>query len=555
MYTSTLGIAIAQINPVLCDLQGNADKIIHYCRQAEQQQARIVLFPECALSGYPLDDIASHPGLYEGVEQQLRRIAESCPEPYIMVGHPHLQDDGCYNAVSVLHHGKTLHCYRKQCLPNIGMFDEKRQFQEGSDACLFTVDSVTVAPAICEDIWSVGNMPSPKVRLMKNLGAMLLLSVHGSPYHPQRQQQRIENMQQLASAVHMPIVSSHLVGGQDDFVFDGASAAVNSDGTIALQAPQFVEGLYLLQAECSNGKVNLRSDCNHDLPEASASLYQALVMATRDFVHKSGHRKIVIGLSGGIDSALAICIAVDALGADAVTALLMPSQYTSDMSCEDAETLANALGVRHMKLPINAMHQDFMALLQQHWPHQGIDTAEENIQSRCRGMLLMAVANREGSLVLGTGNKSESAVGYSTLYGDTAAGFNPLGDIYKGEVYALADWRQQNIGGHIPERVLQREPSAELRPEQTDQDSLPPYDVLDAIVKMYVEQDQTAEQIAQAGFAAETVRDLLHRVEANEYKRRQSPPAPRVSHRSLQRERRYPICSKWQRTAERGSGN
>lgn len=553
MYTSTLGIAIAQMNPVLCDLQGNADKIIHYCRQAERQRARIALFPECALSGYPLDDLASHPGLHEGVERQLQRIAESCPEPYVMVGHPHLQDGSCYNAISVLHGGRTLHRYHKQRLPHQGMFDERRQFSKGSEACLFTVDSVTVAPAICEDIWSRSDTPSPKIRLMKDLGAMLLLSVHGSPYHPQRQQQRIDNMRRLATATQLPIVSSHLVGGQDDFVFDGASAAMNSDGAIALQAPQFEEGLYLLQAECGNGKVSLRSDCKHELPEADASLYQALVMATRDFVRKSGHQKVVIGLSGGIDSALTFCIAVDALGADAVTALLLPSRHTSDMSREDAETLAKALGARHIELPINDVHQGFMALLRQRWPCQGIDTADENVQSRCRGMLLMAVANREGSLVLGTGNKSESAVGYSTLYGDTAAGFNPLGDVYKGEVYALADWRQRNMGAHIPERTLRREPSAELRPGQTDQDSLPPYETLDAIVKMYVEQDQTPGQITQAGFDAATVCDLLHRVEASEHKRRQSPPAPRVSNRSLRRERRYPICSKWQRATGPGS--
>ena len=272
------------------------------------------------------------------------------------------------------------------------------------------------------------------------------------------------------------------------------------------------------------------------------------MLASRDFVHKSGHSRVILGLSGGIDSALSLCIVVDALGADAVTALLMPSRHTSDISNEDAATLAAALGVKHISLPIDTAHQEFTALLQPHWPSDHVDVADENLQSRCRGMLLMAVANREQALVIGTGNKSESAVGYSTLYGDTAAAFNPLGDVYKGEVYALVRWRQKKMGAVIPERIIERAPSAELRPNQVDQDSLPPYPVLDEIVKMYIEQGRTAEQIIAAGHAETLVRDLLQRIEANEYKRQQCPPAPRVSRRSLQRERRHPVCSRWRRT-------
>ncbi|MGV0005961.1 MAG: NAD+ synthase [Candidatus Porifericomitaceae bacterium WSBS_2022_MAG_OTU9] len=549
MATSTIRVAIAQINPVVCDLHGNADKIIEYCRRAEQRQADIIVFPECALSGYPLDDIVVNPGIYQGLEEQLERIASVCQKLYVMVGHPESCGGSFHNAASILHKGRVIHCYRKQRLPNHGMFDEQRQFSAGMDLCLFTVNGITIAPAICEDIWSDHGHISPQVQIMKEAGAMLLLTAHGSPYHTKRHRQRIDNLQQLSSGTGLPVVCSHLVGGQDDFVFDGASIAMNGDGKIALQAPAFCEGLYLLQAECAGGMVSLHSDCHNELPNETESLYQALVLATNDFVLKSGHQRVLLGLSGGIDSALIACIAVDALGPEAVTALLMPSPHTLDMSTEDAESLARHLGIEYKLLPIDTVHKDFIGLLQADWPSASIDTADENLQARCRGMLLMAVANRTGALVLGTGNKSEAAVGYSTLYGDTAAAFNPIGDVYKSGVYSLANWRQQNVGPTIPERIIGREPSAELKPGQLDKHSLPDYEVLDAIVKLYAEQDKTAEQIMAEGFAAETVHKVLQQIEINEYKRRQSPPAPKVSQRSLQRERRYPICSKWQRPA------
>jgi len=540
MPAGVLRIALAQLDFCVGDVAGNTERVLQAADAARQQhRADLVVFPEMCLSGYPLDDLVLRPDLHRQLQRAMERILAQAPGIHVLVGHPEFADGRLYNACSLLAEGACLFTYRKQHLPGSGVFDEKRHFHAGEQLCLFGLKGITLAPCICEDIWH----PQPAGRLVA-AGAQLLLNLNASPFHVGKQQQRLQVLRARIGETGVPMAYVNLVGSQDELVFDGASMALDAHARTVLQAPAFDQGIYLLECRrARNGTLQLDTEDHHDLPGETEAIYHALLTAIRGYLHKNGFSGALVGLSGGIDSALTLCLAVDALGAEHVEALLMPSPFTAAASTKDAAVLATRLGVRYHVLPIEGLFTACDAALHAAHPAAGLDVAAENMQARCRGMLLMACSNRSGKLVLCTGNKSEAAVGYSTLYGDTAGGFAPLKDVYKTQVYALAHWRnrEQEV---IPRRILQRPPTAELRPDQADTDQLPPYEVLDPILQGYLEEDRTPGDIAaRHGCTPQLVRQLAARVDRNEYKRRQSPPGACVSERCFGRERRYPIGS------------
>ena len=547
-------IALAQINVVVGDLAGNADRIIAQARLAHAAGVDLLVTPELALCGYPPEDLLLRPAFLAGCEQQLQRIATELADLaglHVVVGHPRERADDavrerswslppCLNAASVLAGGHVVATYAKRELPNYQVFDERRYFLSGRDAGLgavvVDVKGTRVGLLICEDAWF-----DEPAAAAKAAGAELLCVINASPFHVGKVAEREQRMAERARASALPLVYAHLVGGQDEMVFDGASFAVQADGTLAARAPMFEEALAVIELSADG---RLQGDISPE-PEMEAQVWQALVVGVRDYLGKNGFPAALLGLSGGIDSALVLAIAVDALGADKVRAVMMPSPYTADISWIDARDMAERLGVRYDEKSIVPMFDAFNATLADEFKGLPLDATEENIQARIRGTLLMALSNKFGSIVLTTGNKSEMATGYCTLYGDMAGGFAVIKDVAKTLVFRLARWRNAQGAEIIPDRIITRPPSAELRPDQKDEDSLPPYPVLDAILARYMEQDQSIAEIVAAGFKPEDVERVTRLIKINEYKRRQAPVGIRITHRGFGRDWRYPITSKF----------
>ncbi|UVE18504.1 NAD+ synthase [Pseudomonas sp. LS44] len=538
--SQTLRVVMAQLNLRVGDVHGNVQRIIEAAQSARDQwQADVIVFPELALCGYPPEDLLLRSSMQRRIEQGLQRLKNEVSGIYMVVGYPWLEGELRYNACAAIADGEVLVTYYKQKLPNYRVFDEKRYFASGSDACVVDIKGIPVALTICEDIWFAEPM-----RQAQEAGAQLMLSLNASPFHLEKQREREEMLAERAVEGSMPIVYVNQVGGQDELVFDGGSCVMTVDGQVSQRAPAFTEGLYPVDFQCAEGRVQPRPANCAALPELEASVYQALVVGVRDYVQKNGFKGVVLGLSGGIDSALTLAVAVDALGAERVEAVMMPFRYTAQISLEDAEAEARALNVTYRVLPIAPMVEAFLETLAPVFSGLGRDTTEENLQARCRGTTLMAISNKKGYLVLTTGNKSEMAVGYATLYGDMAGGFDVLKDVPKTLVFRLCEYRN-SLGMVIPQRVIDRPPSAELAPDQKDEDSLPPYPVLDEILKLYVEYDLSANAIIAEGFDEDTVRRVLRLVDLNEYKRRQAAVGVRVTQRGFGRDRRYPITSGW----------
>lgn len=534
----SLRIALAQVNLFVGDVGGNTQRVIDTAAEARDKlKADLVLFPELALSGYPPEDLLFHKGMRRQVAAALERVRSEVKGVTVMVGYPDYTDDAIYNAAVLVRDSNAVANYHKQELPNYLVFDEKRYFKPGQESCVVELKGIRVGLLICEDIWE----PKP-ARAAQVAGAQLLVVINGSPYSLQYQRRREDIVRARVKDTGLPVVYVNLLGGQDELIFDGGSFVMNAAGEVVQRAPLFKEQLYAVDVDLIDGKAVPRP--GHIEPELSeeASVYNALVLGVRDYVSKHRFPGVVLGLSGGIDSALTLAIAVDALGADRVHAVMMPSRYTSQMSLDDAAQEARTLGVGYDVISIEGMFESALGALKGVFAGRAPDTTEENIQARCRGLLLMAISNKTGRMVLTTGNKSEMAVGYATLYGDMAGGFAPIKDCSKMLVYRLAHYRN-SIAQVIPPRVIERAPSAELRHEQKDSDSLPPYEVLDAILELFIEDNLSVDEISARGFDRATVGRVLEMVKRNEYKRRQAPPGVRISDRAFGRDWRYPITS------------
>jgi NAD+ synthase (glutamine-hydrolysing) len=544
-----LRIALGQLNLLVGDVAGNAAKMIAAATRARDElRADVILFPELALTGYPPEDLLLRPDLSVRVELALGEMLRGISGIDVIVGYPKRQYGKLFNAASLLRGGKVAATYFKHILPNYGVFDEKRYFAEGVNPCVLDIKGTPVGLTICEDVWDRG-----PVEQAVNAGAKLVLNINASPFHKNKGRERFEVVARRARDNGVPIVYLNLVGGQDELVFDGDSFVVDARGELTQRAPAFEEGLHLVEVKTGARPAPVPATISPDLSEEE-SVYGALVLGVRDYIGKNGFAGAVIGLSGGVDSALTLCIAVDAIGASQVEAVMMPSRYTAAMSLEDARSQAEALGVKYSTLPIEPMFEAFLDALREEFTGKKPDSTEENIQARIRGTLLMAISNKTGRMVLTTGNKSEMSVGYATLYGDMAGGFAAIKDVPKMLVYRLAEYRN-SIKPVIPRRVFERPPSAELAPDQRDTDTLPPYSILDSILERYVELDQSAGDIIAAGFDEATVRRVLRMVDRNEYKRRQAAPGVRITPRAFGRDRRYPITSGYGRGPDKPGGN
>lgn len=541
---NTIRIALAQLNLIVGDVPGNAERIAQAIREArDQHRAQLVVFQELALCGYPPEDLLFHAGLRQRVASALEDLQHHATGIAALIGYPEYDGDRIFNAAALLADGAIQGNYRKWELPNYSVFDEARYFYPGQETLVADVNGVPVGITICEDVWE-GKACAAAARD----GARLIVTINGSPFEVAKQIQREKILGERARETGVPLVYQNLVGGQDELVFDGGSCVVDAKGVIRFRAPAFEEGIYTVDFKADKTGV-LKPETGNiaPLPGEDESTYTAIVTGVRDYVQKNGFHGVVLGLSGGVDSALCLAIAVDALGADAVQAVMMPYRYTSEMSLEDAEQQAGVLGVDYQIIPIEGMVESTREALRELFGGLSDGTTEENIQSRCRGMLLMAISNKTQQIVLTTGNKSEMAVGYATLYGDMAGGFAPIKDCTKTFVYRLARYRN-GISPVIPKRVIEREPTAELRPGQKDIDSLPPYDILDPILDALMIDDQSVDEIAGRGFDRGTVGQVLEMVRRNEYKRRQSPPCVRISGRAFGRDWRYPLTSGYGRS-------
>ncbi|MCG8316138.1 MAG: NAD+ synthase [Pseudomonadales bacterium] len=551
MDIKQLKVTIAQLNFLVGDITGNTQMVIDAVVEAYHQGAELVIFPELTLTGYPPEDLLLRPSIDNRISGAIDKLKQEMPRQcYVLLGYPKLKEGRLYNAAGLFYQGELITEYYKQALPNYQVFDEKRYFVPGDSAGVTKIKGIPVAITICEDIWQ----PEPMAQAQA-AGAQLMLNLNASPYHRQKAELRESVVSQRAQEGNMPIIYANLSGGQDELVFDGSSMVVSAGGETLFRAPAFATDLFHLELNCqlsSDGCV-IEGLTASDVPlvtgrlSTEASVYSALVMGVRDYVNKNGFKGAVLGLSGGIDSAVTLAVAVDALGPERVEAVMMPFRYTSQMSLDDAEAEANVLGVRYSVLPIEPMYEAFMGVLEDEFAGTQKDTTEENLQARCRGVLLMAISNKKGYIVLTTGNKSEMAVGYSTLYGDMAGGFDVLKDVPKTLVYRLANYRNQIAPENppIPQNVIDRPPSAELAPDQKDQDSLPDYDVLDQILERYIERDESAETIVRQGFDQQVVHRVIRLVDLNEYKRRQAPVGVRITARGFGRDRRYPITCRW----------
>ncbi|HEY0916446.1 MAG TPA: NAD+ synthase [Solimonas sp.] len=529
-----LKFALAQLNLWVGDVEGNVEKIIAASARARDELgADLVACPELSLLGYPPDDLLLRSAMPRVIEEGVNRLLAEVRGITLVVGLPEYADGLIYNAAYVIRDGVIQQRYRKQQLPNYGVFDERRHFRPGHAPCVFELGGRRIGLTICEDIWLT--QPAAQAR---DAGAELLININASPYHAGKTGERRRVLDQRVAETGLPILYVNCVGGQDDVVFDGDSMVLRADGSLAFEAPLFEEGVYAVTLD--GGRFE-QAPRRPDLPLEEV-VYEALVQSVRDYVNRNGFPGALIGLSGGIDSALVAAIAVDALGPERVWGVSMPSRYTMDMSNDDARIQAQTMGIRYSVLPIEPAFKAFNETLAETFAGKPADLTEENLQSRSRGILLMALSNKFGNVVLTTGNKSEMAVGYATLYGDMCGGFAPIKDVYKTLVFRLASWRNTR-SPVIPERVITRPPSAELRPDQKDSDSLPPYEVLDPILEAYVERQLSIPEIVALGFEEATVKRVASLVRRSEYKRRQAPPGPKVTRCAFGRERRYPLTA------------
>jgi len=531
-------IAVAQFNAVVGDLTGNVDRIVACAAEAKALGAQVLLTPELALSGYPPEDLLLRPDFYRACQRALDDLAARVDGIALIVGHPEEFQGACHNAASVIENSRKTAVYRKMRLPNYDVFDEKRYFEPGQEACVVTLGDVNVGINICADIWEEG-----AYELACAAGAELMLVLNASPCHLEKHHERARVLGERVEATGIPAIYCNLVGGQDELVFDGASFAIDEREQICMRLPQFEEALGIVDFD----RGRLQSDDHAEPLSMEAEAYSALVTGVRDYIGKTGFKGAIIGLSGGIDSALTLCVAVDALGADKVHAVMMPSPYTAQMSLDDSREMIRQLGCSYDEIaiaPAMATYETMLAPLFAGLPQ---DTTEENIQARIRGNILMALSNKTGKLVLTTGNKSEMAVGYCTLYGDMAGGFAVIKDVYKTLVYRLARYRNTLCQGDpvIPENIIVRPPSAELKPDQKDQDSLPEYEVLDAIVRAYMEEDRSPREIIAAGLPEADVRRVVRLLRIAEYKRRQAPVGIRITPRGFGKDWRYPITNRY----------
>jgi NAD+ synthase (glutamine-hydrolysing) len=541
--SESLRIALAQLDLLVGDVQGNAARVIERARAAHAEHgADLVAFPELTLSGYPPEDLLFHRGFRRQIEAGLEEVCRQVPGPCVIVGYPEYTRSTIYNSAAFIAGGAVTAIHRKAELPNYKVFDEKRYFHAGAQPTVVECKGFRVGLLVCEDAWE----PEP-AQLARSDHAELLVVINASPYERNKQREREAVVRARATDVGLPVAYVNMVGGQDELVFDGNSFVMDAEGKVVMRSPAFEEGTYLIEFE-RRGRatvVPVPGDLSPELGD-EASVYSALVLGVRDYVNKHGFPGVVMGLSGGVDSALTLAIAVDALGGERVHAVMMPSRYTSSMSLEDAAEEARLLGVSYSELSIEGMFEATLGTLKEEFAGRQPDATEENIQSRCRMLLLMAISNKTGRMLLTTGNKSEMAVGYATLYGDMAGGFAPIKDCSKMLVYRLAGYRN-TLGHVIPQRVIDRPPSAELRHEQKDSDSLPPYEVLDPILEAFIEEDLSVDEIEARGFDRATVGRVLDLVKRNEYKRRQAPPGVRVSRRAFGRDWRYPITNGYRR--------
>lgn len=541
-----LTIVMAQLNFLVGDIDGNTDLVIASARRAiTEQSADMIVFPELTLVGYPPEDLLLRPSLQVRVEKALAKILAANLDIFLVLGYPFRQSAKLYNALSVIKKRECLGVYLKQCLPNYQVFDEHRYFAPGSDPLVLELLGTRCAFTICEDLWESG-----PIQQAKSAGAQLAVNINASPFHINKLVERKELLSKRCKQAGFPILYVNLIGGQDELVFDGGSMAANSEGECCFLAPSYVEGLYSLEILVNqDGRIEIPHRSIANELDLEADVYLSLVLGVRDYVNKNKFKGVVLGLSGGIDSALTLAIAVDALGSDRVQAVMMPFEFTSQLSLDVAAKQAKKLGVNYQVIAINEIYHSFIDALSEEFAGTTVDVSEQNIQARARGVLLMAISNKQGLLVLTTGNKSEIAVGYSTLYGDMAGGFDVLKDVSKTLVYKLANYRNNSFLQQreeiIPQLVIDRAPSAELAPNQVDQDSLPDYEVLDQILELYIEKDRSAEDIIKHGFAEDIVRRILRLVDLNEYKRRQSPVGVRLTERGFGRDRRYPITNAW----------
>ena len=536
MVGKNIKIAIAQINLWVGDIVGNQACIMQNIGRAKQEKSDIIIFPELAITAYPPEDLLFRKEFHQKIALALQAICMVSHEIDIIIGYPILDAGKLYNSCSLIRAGKIVLSYHKNLLPNYGVFDEKRYFQAGDQTAIFDLHGVPVALSICEDIWQAG--PTQRAQAA---GAKIMININASPYELGKQVARTKMLQARAQQSNMDIIYANLVGAQEELVFDGGSMAVNHTGKIILRAPQFIENLYFVNYLTTHqDRFFIDNDCHYQTLSEQESVYSAIVLGVTDYVRKNKFTGVVIGLSGGIDSALTLCVAKDAVGADNVEVIIMPSKYTAAMSIEDATWQAKKLGVQYSIMPITQAFGAFNNILEQRFGKQEADISSENIQARCRGVLLMAVSNKTGKLVLTTGNKSELSVGYTTLYGDMAGGFAPLKDLSKTMVRKLATWCN-TTHQTIPQRVIDRPPSAELGDNQKDEDTLPAYPLLDQILEKYIEYDQSLAEIVDAGIDADVAKQVIALVDNSEYKRRQAAPGVKISQRDLGRDRRYPI--------------
>ncbi len=537
MIDARLRLMLAQFDLCVGDVDGNAGRVLEAASHAAAAGADLVLLPELALAGYPPEDLLFHSGFRRQVQAAVERLCELAPPVDVVAGYPEYHDGHIFNSAALIRGGRVYANHRKQALPNYRVFDEKRYFTAGQAPTLVDVRGARVALLICEDLWQ-----SEPARAARAAGAEALLVINASPFQLHKQRERESVAAARVAATGIPLVYLNIVGGQDELVFDGNSFVMDAGGCVTQRLPAWREATAIVELVRSGGRlVPVPGPVAPELSE-EASVYEALVLGVRDYVGKHGFPGVVMGLSGGVDSALTLAIAVDALGPERVHAVMMPSRYTSRMSRDDAEGQARLLGVKYSVLSIEGMFDSTLAALTEQFAGRAPDTTEENIQSRCRGVLLMGISNKTGAMLLTTGNKSEMAVGYATLYGDMAGGFAPIKDCSKLLVYRLAHYRN-SVSAAIPARVIERAPSAELRDDQKDTDSLPPYEVLDPILEAFIEEDLSVDDIVARGFERATVGRVLEMVKRTEYKRRQAPPGIRISGRAFGRDWRYPITS------------
>ncbi|OGT46683.1 MAG: NAD+ synthase [Gammaproteobacteria bacterium RIFCSPHIGHO2_12_FULL_38_11] len=536
-------LAIAQLNFHVGDIYGNAERIIEETNKITKQHlVDCVIFPELALTGYPPEDLLFRPGFEKRCQKALLHIEKNIGETAIIIGYPERHGNLLYNKAAFIQGGKIMADYAKQELPNFTVFDEKRYFTPGLKPCVFEINNIKVGLLICEDIWHTN-----PIKQAKNAGAELIITINASPYDKNQIRARETILKQRTTETQLPIIYANIIGGQDELVFDGGSMVIDANGDRCQQARYFVEDIMIVEIEKNNNLIQIKPKKLPERVSQETQIYEALKLGVRDYIFKNNFPGAIIGLSGGIDSALTLAIASDAIGANNVITLIMPSPFTAQMSIDDAIAEANALGVKYHIISISTLLSNYLETLTPIFNNRIADTTEENIQARIRGTLLMAYSNKFGNIVLTTGNKSELSVGYATLYGDMAGGFSVLKDVPKTLVYTLSRYRN-HLNSVIPERVFTRAPTAELRHDQTDQDKLPPYDILDEILERYIEKDQEPSQIIAAGFNKETVDSVVRMINFNEYKRRQAPIGIRLTQRAFGKDRRYPITSGYTRT-------